>query len=78
MFIKALEANFGFTFSNTGMTLDFFPFITEANFVFLNCLRGRSYVAPHQLMHESEGQTLIPSSTISWVICIAKHLRVIV
>lgn len=51
MFIKALEANFGFTFSNTGMTLDFFLFITEANFVFLNCLRGRSYVAPHQLMH---------------------------
>lgn len=46
LFIKALVANFGFTFSNTGMAPDFFPLITEANFVSLNCLRGRSYVTP--------------------------------
>lgn len=56
------------------MTLDLFPFITEA-FFFFNCLRGRSYFVPSPANALSEWQTLIPSLNIFWVIYIAKHVR---
>lgn len=52
-----------------------FPFITEANFIVLNCPRGSSYIAPSPANALSEWPTLIPSLAIFWIIYIAKHVR---
>ena len=74
IFIEALEANFALTFASIEVTLDLFPFITEANFVFLSCPRGESYITPLPVNALSEQQT-DPLLIISWEINMAEHVR---
>ena len=74
IFIEALEANFALTFASIEVTLDLFPFITEANFVFLSCPRGRSYIILLPVNALSEQQT-DPLLIISWEINMAEHVR---
>ena len=74
VFIKALEANFALTFASTEVTLDLFPFIMEANFVFLHCPRGRSYITALPVNALSEQHT-DPLLIISREINMAEHVR---
>ena len=74
VFIKALEANFALTFASTEVTLDLFPFITEANFVFLRCPRGRSCITALPVNALSEQHT-DPLLIISREINMAEHVR---